>query len=89
MQLNHIISCNLVSSYVVVLHREYVNSLAWGYWEFANDIYPTFHEWPWGDNGGVLLGWKVCYLGKALAAVAFLDKGDGVRPHSRPVVASC
>ena len=66
---------------------DHVNSLAQGCWEFSDDVYPSFHERPWGDDGSELLGWKMCYLGKALVAVAPLDGGDGFRPHGWPIVA--
>ena len=72
----------------VVGDHEHVNLLARGRWEFSDDVHPLFHEWPWGDDRGELLGWKMCNLDKALVAIAPLDEGDGVRPYSRPIVAS-
>ena len=72
----------------VVGDRKHVHPLAWACWEFTNDVHPPFHEGPRGDDGGELLRWEVSYLRKALATVTFLNKGDGVRPHGRPVVTS-
>ena len=72
----------------VVGDRDHVNPLAWGRWEFADDVHPPLHEWPWGDDGGKLIRWKVCHLGEAMAAVALLDEKDGVKPQGRPIVAS-
>ena len=72
----------------VVSDHGHINPLAQGHWEFSDDVHPPFHERPWGDDGSELLGWKMCYLGEALAAVAPLDERDGVIPHGRPVVAS-
>ena len=72
----------------VIGHCEHVYPLARGRWEFVDDVYPPFHEWPRGDDGSELLKWKMCYLCEALETVALLDKGDGVRPHGRLIVAS-
>ena len=72
----------------VVGDRKHVHPLAWGRWEFTDDVYPPFHEGPRGDDGGELLRWEMSYLRKVLATITLLEKGDGVRPHGRPVVAS-
>ena len=72
----------------VIGDYEHVHPLASGYWEFTNDVHPPFHESPKGDDGRKLLRWKMSHLCKALATVVLLDKGDGVKPHGRPIVAS-
>ena len=72
----------------IVGDRKHVHLLAWGHWEFTDDVHSPLYEGPRGDDGGELLRWKMSYLRKALAAITLLNKGDGVRPHGRPVVAS-
>ena len=72
----------------IVSDYKHVHPLAWGRWEFTDNVHPPLHEGPRGDDGGELFRWKMCYLRKALAAITLLNKGDGVRPHGRLVVAS-
>ena len=72
----------------VIDDYEHVHPLAWGHWEFTDDVHPPFHERPGGDDGRKLLRWKMGHLCKALAAITFLDKGDGIKPHGKLVVSS-
>ena len=72
----------------VVGDLKHVHPLAWGHSEFTDDVHPPLHEGPRGDDGRKLLRWEMGHLRKVLATIALLDKGDRVRPHGRPVVAS-
>ena len=64
-----------------------VDLLAGCCWELVDDVYPLFHEWPWGDYGSETLWGKMRDLCKTLADVTPLDVGDGIRLQSWLVIA--
>ena len=72
----------------VIRDCKHVHPLAWGRWEFGDDVHPPLHGRPGGDDRGEFLRRKMDHLCNALAAIALLGKRDGVGPHGRPIIAS-
>ena len=48
----------------IVDDHKHVHPLAWGRWEFTDDVHPLRHERPGGDDGRELLRWKMSHLHK-------------------------